>query len=566
MPDRKSVDVALAVSGMDLAPEILAYVEQVVVDEDLHRPAMFAITMVDPRHDIVGRSRLKAGVEVEIGTVGQGADDDRPLLTGEVVAIECEYDQLGTRVVMRGYAKSHRLHRGRRTRIYQDMTDSDIVKKLAGEARLDLGDIESTPEVHRHVSQANVSDWEFLTDRARRVGLDLTVVDDKLQFGKRSPSTDAPSEFAQDATHLRFGSNLETFHGRLSGADQAPDVQVRGWDEDKKQPVMATAGGGTEAAEVDGTNPTELAGYFSAPTFVDVTSPVHSEREAEATAKALAERIGSSFAEAEGIARGSTALRAGVAVRVSGVSEPFNGTYVLTRVRHVLNARGYRSHFTVSGRNDRSLLGLVGGNGNGNGNGNGHGDGLAGTRAPGFVRGLVADIVDPDRLGRVKVKFPWLDDAYSSAWAPVMQLGAGKDSGTMFLPAVDDEVLVGFEHGRVDRPIVIGGLFNMTDKPPNYGQWLDNGSVTGRGIFSRKGHQITFQDSDEIFGINIVAVDTGKETAVSIGLNGKDKKVVVQSEGDVDVDAVGDIILKGAKITVQAQGELVLKGATVKIN
>ncbi len=564
MSDRKSVGVALAVSGLDMAPELLAYVEQVVVDEDLHRPAMFAITMVDPRHDIIERSHVKVGVEIEIATVGQGADDERPLLTGDVVAMECEYDQLGTRIVLRGYAKSHRLHRGRRTRIFQDMTDSDIVEKVAGEARLDIGDIEATSEVHEHVSQANVSDWEFLTDRAKVVGLDLTVVDGQLTFGKRSTSDGAPSEFGTDARHLRFGSNLETFHGRLSGADQAPDVQVRGWDQDKKQPVTSTASAGTEAAAVDGTDPTELAGYFSAPTFVEVSSPVRSEREAEETAKALAERIGSAFAEAEGTARGSTALRAGAAVRVSGVSGPFNGTYVLTKVRHVLNARGYRSHFTVSGRNDRSLLGLV--TGSGNGNGNGHGDGLAGSRAPGFVRGLVADIVDPDRLGRVKVKFPWLDEKYSSAWAPVMQLGAGPESGTFFLPAVDDEVLVGFEQGRIDRPIVVGGLFNKTDKPPNYGQWLDDGAVTGRGIVSRKGHKITLHDADDLLGIQIVAVDSGKETAVTIGLNGKDKKLVVQSMGDVDVDAVGDITLKGAKVTVQATGELVLKGATVKIN
>jgi phage protein D/phage baseplate assembly protein gpV len=564
MPDRKSVEAAIAVSGLDMRPELLAYVEQVVVDEDLNRPAMFAITMTDPRHDIVARSGMKAGAEVEISAIGQGADDDRPLLTGDVVAIECEYDQLGVRVVIRGYARSHRLHRGRRTRVFQDVTDSDIVKQIAGEAKLDLGPIEDTSEVHKHVSQANVTDWEFLTDRARLVGLDLTVVDGQLTLSKRGPSDGAPPESGQDARHLRFGSNLETFHGRVSSADQAPEVEVRGWDEDQKQPVTATAKAGTVAAAVAGTNPTELAGYFQAPNFVEVTAPIHSEREAEGTAKALAERIGSAFAEAEGTAHGSTALRAGVAVRVSGVSDHFNGTYVLTRVRHVINARGYRSHFTVSGRHDRSLLGLV--SGNGNGNGSGHGDGLSGRRAPGFVRGLVSDNQDPDELGRVKVRFPWLDDAYSSAWAPVMQLGAGPDSGTLFLPAVDDEVLVGFEHGRIDRPVVIGGLFNKTDKPPTYGQFLDNGAVTGRGIWSRKGHRITLHDADDIAGITLSAADDQGGSVVSIGLNAKDKKLVIQTEDAVEITAMGDITLKGANVTVQADSQLVLKGAQIKLN
>jgi uncharacterized protein involved in type VI secretion and phage assembly len=563
MTDRKSVKVALAASGLDLGPELLSHVEQVVVDEDLHRPAMFAITLSDARRDILSRIGMKPGVEVEVAATGTGADETRPLLTGDVLAVECEYDQLGNRVVVRGYARSHRLHRSRRTRVFQDVTDSDIVKQVAQEARLELGDIEATSEVHRHVSQANVSDWEFLTDRARSAGLDLTVIDGKLRFGRRTTSADAPPDVGNDDRHLRFGDNLDAFHGRLSGASQAPDVEVRGWDEDRKVAVAATVRAGTEAAEVDGTNPTELAGYFSAPTFIDATAPVRSDREAEATAKALAERIGSAFAEAEGTARGNTALRAGVAVRVSGVSKEFNGTYVLTRVRHVINARGYRTHFTVSGRHDRSLLGLVAGNGSANGNG--HGDGLAGRRAPGFVRGLVSDNQDPDGLGRVKVKFPWLDETYSSAWAPVMQLGAGPESGTLFLPAVNDEVLVGFEHGRVDRPIVVGGLFNKTDAPPFHENYLKSGAVIGRGIWSRNGHELSFHD-DEGEGIILRANDGQKSAAVTLSLNSTDRKLVVMSTGDVEVRADRNVLLKGAKVSIEADGELALKGATIKLN
>lgn len=564
MADDRAIDAALFVSAMELRPELLAHVEQVVVDEDLYRPAMFAITLVDPNRDIIGRTGLRPGVEVEIAVVGPAAVDDRPLLTGDVVSIECDYDQLGARVVVRGYAASHRLHRGRRTRVFRDVTDSDIVKQIADEARLDVGTIDSTTEVHEHVSQANVTDWEFLTDRARGVGLDLTIVDGELRFGKRAASSAAPSEASRTPTHLMFGFNLEAFHGRVSAAEQVTDVEVRGWDEDRKEAVVATANAGTEAAALGKANPTELAGYFRAPTFIEVTAPVHSDREAGDTAKVIAERIGSAFAEAEGTSRGSTALRASVAVRVSGVSDHFVGAYVLTRVRHVINRRGYRTHFTVSGRHDRSLLGLVGANGNGNGAG--HGDGLAGRRAPGFVRGLVSDNQDPDKLGRVKVRFPWLDKDYSSTWAPVMQLGAGPDSGTFFLPAVGDEVLVGFEHGRVDRPVVIGGLFNKTDKPPVYGNFLDDGAVTGRGIWSRNGHRITLHDAEDTAGIIIRAVDGQGGSVVSIGLNAKDKKLVVMSEGDIEVDALGDITLKGANVTVQADRELVLKGSTIKLN
>jgi phage protein D len=192
MNDPKTTSAALTVSGMDLRGDVLAHVEQVVVDEDLHRPAMFTITLTDPKREILARSGLTAGVTVEISVVGRGNDDDRPLLTGNVVTIECDYDQLGARVVVRGYSATHRLHRARRTRVFEDATDSDIVKQVAEEAGLELGDIEATSEVHKHVSQANVTDWEFLSDRARDTGHDLTVVDGKLRFGRRSDSSGAP--------------------------------------------------------------------------------------------------------------------------------------------------------------------------------------------------------------------------------------------------------------------------------------------------------------------------------------------------------------------------------------
>lgn len=564
MTDGRAINVALAVSGMELRPELLAHVEQAVVDEDLYRPAMFAITLFDPNHDIVARTGLRPGVEVEISVVGPAAADDRPLLTGDVVTIECDYDELGARIVARGYAASHRLHRSRRTRVFRDATDSDIVKQIADEARLKVGEIEPTSEVHEHVSQANVTDWDFLADRARRAGLDLTVVDGELRFGRRATSAAAPSDVSRAPTHLTFGYNLEAFHGRVSSAAQVGDVEVRGWDADRKAAVVATSGAGTRAATLEKANPTELSGLFRSPTYIEVAASVHSDREAGDAAKAIAERIGSAFAEAEGTAHGSTALRAGAAVRVSRVSEHFSGAYVLTRVRHVLDRRGYVTHFTVSGGHDRSLLGLL--SANRNGSGAAHGDGLAGRAAPGVVRGLVSDNRDPDQLGRVKVRFPWLDEDYSSTWAPVMQLGAGPDSGTFFLPAVDDEVLVGFEHGRVDRPVVIGGLFNKTDKPPDYGAFLDDGAVTGRGIWSRTGHRVTLHDAADTAGIILRAVDGHGGSVVSIEMNAKDEKLVIRSEGDIKVEALGDITLKGANVTVQADRELVLKGSTIKLN
>ena len=66
----------------------------------------------------------------------------------------------------------------------------------------------------------------------------------------------------------------------------------------------------------------------------------------------------------------------------------------------------------------------------------------------------------------------------------------------MFLPEVGDEVLVGFDHGDVDQPYVLGGLYNGVDKPPLQDDLIDgsDGKVNQRGFVSRLGHQLVFLD------------------------------------------------------------------------
>lgn len=563
--DVYAVAATIVVDGARLDRDVDVHVEQVVVDEDVSLPAMIAVTLQDPHRDILDRSGLRVGAKFEISIAGQGASREEPLVTGEIVTIECDYDGFGSRVVARGYATSHRLHPGRHSRTFVNSTDSDIVKRIAQEAGIELGEIEETSEVHEHVGQANVSDWNFLTGRARAIGYELTVTEGKLRFGKPTASADAPSAAGADADAgsrdprlLLYGDNLLAFHGRVSAAEQVSEVQVRGWDDTKKVAVVSTAPAMTVAAELELSDPSTLAHFFGDPSFVAVDEDVATQREADKAAQVLADRIGSAFAMADGTAIGNTALRAGEAVRIMGVGEDFSGTYVLSQTRHVIDRVGYRTHFTISGRN-RSAFGPTMGSGVGT-SGGAATDGATGF--VGLVRGIVSENADPQKLGRVRVSLPWLDDKFSSGWAPVMQLGVGPKSGTFFLPAVGDEVLVGFEQGQVDRPLVIGGLFNGIDTPPQYDQLLDNGAVTGRGIYSRLGHRVLLHDAQDISGITLMTADGD----VSIGLNAKDKKLVVQCQGAIEIDAQGEMKLHGSKVTVQADGELILKGATIKLN
>ncbi|MCM0593896.1 MAG: phage baseplate assembly protein V [Gloeotrichia echinulata DEX184] len=105
----------------------------------------------------------------------------------------------------------------------------------------------------------------------------------------------------------------------------------------------------------------------------------------------------------------------------------------------------------------------------------------------GVVIGIVTNNQDPEKFGRVKVKFPWLSDDDESYWARIATPMAGKQMGIYFLPEVNDEVLVIFEQGDVRFPYIIGSLWNGKDIPPLTNE---DGKNNVRLIKSRSGHVI----------------------------------------------------------------------------
>jgi len=73
-------------------------------------------------------------------------------------------------------------------------------------------------------------------------------------------------------------------------------------------------------------------------------------------------------------------------------------------------------------------------------------------------------------IGSVKVQFRWdrdeMPDDQSSGWMRVTQISAGNGYGSMFIPRIGNEVLVAFEYGDPDRPVIVGHLYNYVNKPP----------------------------------------------------------------------------------------------------
>lgn len=521
--------------GIPLLPNVAPKLIRTVVDTHLHLPDMFELTFLDLEGTLVDDAKLKIGAKVEISAGPANSDDTESLIKGEVTSIEaiCQHSAIYT--IVRGYEKAHRLQRAKRTRTFVNMKDSDIAEQVAGDAGLDIGKVDPTSTTHDHIAQVSQTDWEFLTQRAREIGFETGVVGGEFFFRKASGRKDkggglggavaavadaAASALGLSTGKLTFKDNLITFLPRLSAANITPDVEVRVWDAKAARVAVGKTAAASGTATIKGQEPAALAKSFTdglipplpslpslppipglpkidfgvAPSntaYVVVDRPLAAgsaaDSAAEEAAKGLADHVASTFAEAEGDAVGDPKIQAGKEVEIAGVPKQFAGKWIVTNARHVFDAEenGYHTRFWVSGRQDRSLLGLTAGTASHERSSTMHG----------LVCGVVTNVKDPDKKGRVKFGLPWLSPNYESDWARVIQAGAGRRSGLLFLPEVGDEVLIGFEFGDPRRPYVIGGLLNDNTDYGHLGSAVDgSGAVTQRGMATPAGNRLLFTD------------------------------------------------------------------------
>ena len=282
MPTTASIQRIVEIDGTELAADVESQLESALVVDRLSMPDMFTLVFRDPNRDILGKAGLEIGKKVKISTTSLTADSPEPLITGEVTSIEAEYDTLGTRAVVRGYDKSHRLAAGRKTTTYQNMKYSDIAQQIASGAGLQA-DVDTSDGTHEHVFQVNQSDLDFLYGLARQIGFECRVDDETLLFKKPVESSGAPSEGdfeSSDPVQLVWGANLLEFRARMSAVAQVAKVEVRGWDPAAKEAVIGTAEATATNAELT-TSAADLAGKVGGQTLVVVNHGVESQQAAD---------------------------------------------------------------------------------------------------------------------------------------------------------------------------------------------------------------------------------------------------------------------------------------------
>jgi phage protein D len=541
--------------GAPLTDRVQGLLLSCEVDSSMNLPSAFELTFSDPYSEITEKEpKLAVGTKVELVPIAEGKPG-KPLLTGEITALELDADRTGRTLRVRGYDKGHRLLRNRRVEGYPNATAADIVRKLAGKNSVQLGKVDSTRTVYELATQPNITDWDFLTRLA--VENDVYLYVDragKLQFTARRDASGAPSPSTSAARSpfvLEFGKNMISCRAGVTSAGQLNTVSARGWDVKTKRPLVADS----PATKTDGTaigvTPAQLTSKFGSAELTEAEEPYTTQAQVQQTSKALADDVASSFAELEVSVRGTPELEPGVPVALNGGGKPFEGRYTVTSTRHVFTTgQPYTTWVTVSGRQVRSLYGLASG-------------GVPTAPIfPGVVNALVTNIKDPNQQNRVKLKFPWLSDTYETEWCRVAQLG-GVRGGGLVMPEVDDEVLVSFDRGSLEHPYVLAGLYNGRDEATKEPDRLDavdrvSGKVNWRSMASRSGHIIELLDAPTRAKSGI-RMETG---------NGSLTVYLDQTKSAITVNSDGSVTIKGNRsVSVEAGANLSLRaGGTMSIN
>jgi len=514
-----------------------------------------ALTIIDNPRFALG-SRLTAKLS--------GATDSQliAVFDGEITTIEAE---LGSghdgrpvlELLVTGHDRSHRMHRVTTTRTLRQVTVTDVARKLAQEHGLRVGQLAPIgAEPAEVLHQVGETDWSFLSGLVSGHGGELDVAAGALNI--LDPTKPEPP-----VAELFFGQQLQRFRPRMSSVGQVATVEVHGWDPKGKREIVQSA---VPKASTP-VQSTALGAAVAGSTVLIATMPVSTTGDVKARAGAIAARLGHERVQGEATATGDPRLVAGAYVDIKGVGTRFGGTHRIVSAVHVFGARGYQTRLTL-GAGGRPLAEAVRG---GSGAGRGFADHLA--------IAIVTSNDDPDKLGRVKVQYPTLGGQVESGWARVVRGASGRERGAVALPHVTDEVVVGFHHGDVRRPFVLGALFNGNDTP---GADL---LKTTSSLAARFPRDLDVATKEKVLvgadtGLTVkssqgpIEISAGKEFKLAASAGGPPSAFTIETTGEIKMDgkqgiqitATGPLKISGqAPVTVESTAALQLKGSVVQV-
>lgn len=235
---------------------------------------------------------------------------------------------------------------------------------------------------------------------------------------------------------------------------------------------------------------------------------------------------------------GNATPRLNSTIKLAGFGEQFNGKQLITGFHHLVKKGQWTTTVNIGTATTSAKTTAL--------------------QLPGMLTGKVLSLEgDPSGGYRMLVDVPDLDSTGAGIWSRFASFYATAGKGALFLPEIDDEVLLGFEENDLAQPVVLGSLYSAAQAPPFPVE--DDNHL--KGILTRSGLKLTFDDENQQLTLATPANNT-------IVLSDNDSSILISDQhgNQITMDATGIKIKSCNDLELEAPGEIVVNaGVNVEI-
>ena len=426
---------------------------------------------------------------------------------------------------------------GRHSHYFEKVKDNQVFDELANKYKLKT-DAEKTKLLHKELVQHHISDWDFLLLRAEANGMLVIPDDGTIKIAK-------PAIQPKEVLQVNYGSSVLEFESEIDARTQFKNVHASSWDY-SNQNLFKADSSSVSLAEPGNISGVDIAAAISPDNYEMHHSGHKLEQELQDWADGILLR--SRLSKIRGRAKfiGFGEIKPGDTVKITGVSDRFNGKAYVTAVRQEMGNGTWETQIQFGldperhGYHYRDL------------------EDLPSAGLVGAIQGLQIGVAvklegDPDGQDRIQVKIPVIDNNAQGVWTRIASLDAGSSRGACFRPEINDEVIVGFINNDPGDPIMLG----MVNSSKNPAPIPAKDANDEKGFTTRSKMHISFNDKTKT-----ITIDTPAGNSITLDEKGKNIVIVDQSKNKITMKPSGISMESPKNIDIKAGAVLTLSGGT----
>ena len=480
---------------------------------------------------------FKPGKEIEIKLRYEGEGKNEATVFKGILVRHCvQADRYGSLLTVDLKDAAIKLTTQRKSAVFRDMTDKEIIDKIIKTRGLQTTSIAATKPKHKEMVQYYSTDWDFILSRADVNGHWILADDGKITVVE-------PNLKKLPKHTFEYGINeIYEFEMEADIRQQYGLVESTAWDM-KTQKLILSQQAKNFSLSQGNLKGDELAKTIGAENYQLISLGQLDEREIQAWADAKLVKSRLSMLKGRLKVPGFADLKPGDIMEVDGVSKRFNGKTLVTAIRHQVNDQGWQTdiQFGLSANwfsqqnND-----------------------IIDTPAAGLVpaiNGLQIGIVDkyeddPDKQFRVKVRIPSIETD-GIVWARLASPDAGNQRGIFFRPEPGDEVILGFINDDPRQAIILGAVHSEKNALPAGLKVTQENNK--KGIVTKESLKILFDDENKLIEISTPKGNIFKLSEQDKGINLEDENgnTMTMNEGGFQIKSTKDIVIEGKNITIK---------------